>query len=520
MGEAKPGGGSGLTRLSQVMTATGVSARQLAKASGLTNSIISRWQKGARPLTTRSGSVAVLADTLLALDQKGQLSLLLAPYRTSGESAQDALVQFLTTDDLPAMPPRAMPPQIQYSGNYITEQQVLLGARGFRKGVLFMLDYVMELPPGRQIIVCAHNGFDLFLHNVPFALLFLKRLSKAIERGTSFTLISRRGYGMENDAHFARFWLVAHLKGIMRSRYYEGEPPEEYFVGLIPGYWSGEAETDPTAEDSLVSVMSTDPRHIRRATAHCDAFLDRSTSASQYEFLKQPTGSLEDVQKWKPGPLPKWNEPDAMAPQGSFSAICRVPSIGIMTKAEFAAALGQDQPPVMPDYLFRTQSAFEPGKHQIVLCRDDVQEGLVRQRTQNEPLSALLHRRAFISRDTLAAMLERLLEAMKSNDQFEVALLPRSAFAKLELELVCWQDSASVGWLQDGRQSVFANDPITSGSFHAAIGHIWGRLHKGWKRQPLVRRTLRKWLAGQELDPPAPDSVTVQNWHVLPKEPP
>jgi len=498
------------------MTATGISARQLAKASGLTNSIISRWQKGARPLTTRSGSVHVLADALLALDHENQLSELLAPYRTSGESAKDALIRYLTTDDLPAMPPRAAPLPIQNSGDYITEQQVLLGARGFRRGVLLMLEYVMDLPPGRQIVVCAHNGFGLFLHNVPFALLFLKRLGKAIERGTSFTLISRRGYGMENDAHFARLWLVAHLKGIMRSRYYGGEPPAEYFVGLIPGYWSGEAERDPTAEDDLVSIMSTDPRHIRRATAHCDAFMNRSIAASQYEFLTQPTGSQADAQNWQAGPLPRWNEPGAKAPQGSLSAICRVPSIGIMTKAEFAVVLGKDQLPVMPDFLFRDQGDFELGKHQIVLCRDDVQDGLVRQRVQNEPLSALLHRRAFISRDSLAAMLERLLAAMKTNDQFEVALLPRSAFTKLELELVCWQNSASVGWLQDGRQSVFANDPITSGSFHAAIGHTWARLHKGWKRQPLVMRTLRKWLAGKDLGPPEPDSVIVQNWDPLP----
>ena len=518
MREAQSSDGGGATRLSQVMAGIGISARQLAKASGLTNSIISRWQKGARPLTTRSGAVEVLVGALLALDHDSQLGELLAPYRTGGESAEAALIHFLTTDDLPALPPRAAPPPIQYSGDYITEQQVLLGARGFRKGVLTMLDYVMDLPPGRQIIVCAHNGFDLFLHNVPFALLFLKRLSKAIGRGTSFILISRRGFGMENDAHFARFWLVAHLKGIMRSRYYEGEPPAEYFVGLIPGYWSGEAEADPTAEDSLVSVMSTDPRRIRRATAHCDTFMNRSTSASQYEFLQHPTGGLNDTQSWQSGPLPKWHEPDATAPQGCFSAICRVPSFGIMTKAEFAAVLGHDQPPVMPSYLFSDQGVLGPGPYQIVLCRDDLQEGLARQRVQNEALSALLHRRAFISRDTLAAMLERLLDAMKDNDQFEVALLPRSAFTKLELELVCWQDSASVGWLQDGRQSVFANDPITSGSFHAAIGHVWARLHQSWKRQPLVRRTLRKWLAGKELEPAEPDSVMVQNWHVLPKE--
>jgi hypothetical protein len=153
-----------------------------------------------------------------------------------------------------------------------------------------------------------------------------------------------------------------------------------------------------------------------------------------------------------------------------------------------------------------------------ILCREDVREGLLKERVKNEPLSALLHRRAFLSRGTLAAMLERLLKAMSQYEEFEVALLPQSAFAKLELELVCWQNSASVGWLQDGSESVFASDPITSGSFHVAIGHAWDRLRKGWKRKTLVMRTLRKWLAGKELDVRERDSAIVQNWDVLPKE--
>jgi hypothetical protein len=326
------------------------------------------------------------------------------------------------------------------------------------------------------------------------------------------------GYGIEGSAHYARFWLVAHLKGIIRSRYYDGDPPPEYYVAAIPGYWGGNAVTDPTAEDDLVTVMYTDPRNIRRAEAHCADFINRSEPASQYGFLKNPLGSAENARGWLPGRLPEWNEPGAEKPSGCFSAICRVPSVGVMTKAEFESTLVNDEPPAIPDYLFRDGEGFAPGEYKIILCRDDVREGLLHERTQNEPLSALLHRRAFISRKTLQAMLRRLLGEAERNDKFELALLPKSAFQKLELELVCWRNSAAVGWLQDGSESVFANAPITSGCFHVAIGHAWGRLHKGWKRKTLVTRALRKWLAGKELDKQEPDSVIVKNWDVLPRE--
>ena len=500
------------THLDLAMTLLGVSARRLSERCGVTNSIISRWQKGSRPLTRRSDAVIPLAEALLSLDTDGRLDDLIAPYRTSGEDRNEALIYFLTTDGLSALSARATPPPIISSGSYVTQQQVLLGEKGFRKTVLLMLDYVMSLPPGRQIVTCVHNGFDLFLHNIPFTLQFLAKMQGVIKRNSTFLLISRRGYGMENDAHFARFWLVAHLKGIIRSRYYDGDPPEEYFVASIRGYWSGEAGRDPTAEDSLISVMYSDPRSMRKAEAHCDAFMQRSKPASQYGFLQRPTGDAENEQNWKPGPLPRWEEPGATEPDGCFSAICRVPSFGVMTKSEFETVLVKDEPPVIPAYLFRAEEGFAQGIYKIILCRDDIREGLLKERSANEPLSMLLGRRAFLSRATLAAMLSRLVCAMEQNELFEVALLPRSAFAKLELEIVCWERSASVGWLQDGSESVFANDPITSGSFHVAVGHAWGRLHKGWKRKSLVIRTLRKWLSGRDLDIQEPDSAIVRNW--------
>ena len=509
-------------KLDVVMKLVGISAKRLAKHCHVDHSLISYWQRGARPMTERSRVLDFVISSILALDINGRLGELLAPYMTAGENIDEALKRYLLTDDLPALPARAAPPILQESGSYITQQHVLLGEKGYRKAVLLMLDYVMTLPPGRQILVCAHNGFDLYLNNVPFTLQFLQKMLSVVKRGTTFLLINRRGFGMENDAHFARFWLVAHLKGIVRSRYYDGAPPEEYYVASIPGYWSGEAEVDPTAEDGLITIMYTDPRNIRRAKEHCEAYIQKSIPASQYGFLNEPLGQnpsvggdADNARGWKPGPLPRWNVPGAIEPDGGFSAICRVPSIGIMTRAEFGAVLGKDDPPPIPEFLFSEDGYFANSAHYIILCRDDIKAGLRKERARNEPLSALLHRRAFLTRGLLAASLKRLVEAMEQNENFEVALLPQSAFAKLELEMVCWRNSASVGWLQDGSESVYANDPITSGSFHAAITHTWNKLHKGWKRKSSVLRNLRKWLAGKELDQQEPDSVFVQNWDAL-----
>jgi hypothetical protein len=118
----------------------------------------------------------------------------------------------------------------------------------------------------------------------------------------------------------------------------------------------------------------------------------------------------------------------------------------------------------------------------------------------------------------LAGQLRRLLAAMEQREDFRVALVPRVAFGKIHMEMVCWQNSVSVAWLQDMENSVFADDAPTSGSFHGFLGYVWDKLLAGWKRPTAVSRQLRKRLDGKELDKQDEDSAIVKNWDVMPGE--
>jgi hypothetical protein len=178
---------------------------------------------------------------------------------------------------------------------------------------------------------------------------------------------------------------------------------------------------------------------------------------------------------------------------------------------------GKDVPPI-PDYLFSDSEAFTAGPHRIILCRDDVREGLQKARRKNEPLSELIHRTIYIPNIMLAAQIRRLLAVMETNEDFEVALMPRSAFGKLELELIHWKNSAGICWLQNMDESLLGCDTVIADSLTEAVNHTWGKLQKAWKRKPLIMRTLRKWLAGKELDVQEEDSVIVKNWELFPKE--
>ena len=83
---------------------------------------------------------------------------------------------------------------------------------------------------------------------------------------------------------------------------------------------------------------------------------------------------------------------------------------------------------------------------------------------------------------------------------------------------MCWQNSASVGWLQDGSQSVFTNDKATNGSFYGFFGYTGGKRQQGWKHKHHTLPRLRKWLADKGLDVQEKDSSIVKSWDVLSKE--
>ena len=507
-------------RILMVMDLLGLSATALSRASGIDASIISKWRRGNRQLTARSQALQQAACALLQLDTGGLLQEYYLPHRSGRASDEDALVAFLLSEELPALIPRTAPPTLPTSGDYTVEYRVFLGRAGFQRAAMVLLDYVQLLPAGQTVTVLCQGRYEWFTRNLAFTLQFLDKLKEAIGHGVRLQVVNRKGYAITEAAAFAGHWLKAHLNGYIRSLYYEGQLPGDVrFVGSIPGYWSARAQADPTVEDNLYLGMYTDPRETRKDAALCGEYLARSRPACQYAFFSHPLGNDENQRLWGDDiQPPPWKNPGAKAPDGSFHALCRVPGIALGLRSEAITVAGPDTYLYLPRYMLSDDGVFAPAPHKIILCREDVQAGLAKARRMHEVFSTMLHRRAFVPRDMLAAQLRRLLNAMEQREDFEVALMPRTAFENLGLEMVSWHNSVTIGWLPNMKESVFCDDEATAGSFYEFIEHTWERLHKGWKRKDAVARTLRRWLAGKGLDAVEKDSAMVQNWSVLPGE--
>lgn len=505
-------------RINIVMQAVNVNGAQLSRLCGVDRTLITRFQSGERRITRRSAQVRPLAEALLSLDTEGVLLDLLAPYMQQGESPLSAMQEYLMGEDLVALTPRTEAPKRQYSGDYVKQVRVFLGQRGFRRAAVAMLEYVATLPPGREIITLFQGDHGWLAGDISFVMQFLSQLRKIAARKVYLQVILPSGCHFSDGGTFAIPWLLAHLRGQICSRYYDGQLPEELrFAASIPGYWSACAQVDPEVEDGLYLEMHTDPRDTRQSTALCKQILQQSTCTCQYAFFSRPGGNPQEPPLWQPGPLPLWDTPHAAAPDGSFYALCRVPGFGMIRRDEFREILGRRTGPSLPDYFFPESITYSARPYRLIFCREDLQRSFSKQRFQHDAISALLGYRAFVSRDSFRSQIKRLLAAM-TRDDFEVALVPRVAFEKLQLELVCWQGSAAVGWLQDASQSMFTNNSVASASLYDGLGYVWDKLLASWKRKSYVRAQLRKWLNGRELDIPFEDSTIVEHWAALPKE--
>lgn len=346
--------------------------------------------------------------------------------------------------------------------------------------------------------------------------MLIERLAKAFSRGATLTVINRKGYALTDVAAFALPWLAAHLQGFIRSRYYDGEMPDgERIVASIRDYWSLRAREDFDVEDGLFAAMFTDPLDIRQDVLLCDDFHKRSTPLSQYNFLLHPGGTATDSRLWDdPLTLPRWDS--GAVPNGNFYTVQRTPCLGVMTVEEFKNLSGK-QSLDFPAYLFSKDGAFPDGPHKFILCYEDVRRALSQPKTANGALGMLMQKLVSVPHELHAEMVRRVLAMMEERSDFQVALVPRVAFRKIQMELVCWQNSAAVAWLQDHSQSMYTVDEVVSGSLYGSIDFLWSRLLAGWKRQDHVRRQLRKWLSGKDLTGKLESSAIVRGWNIYPK---
>ena len=485
------------THLDLLMSEMGLSALGLSKECEISNSLISRWRSGSRVLTVRSTTLMELSNALVRLDEDKKLEKIVAPYARLGAPLDEAVAKYLTAESIPLVSNRLDRPPIQYAGEYTREEYVLLGNKGMERAAMLMLEYLQQIPPGQEILLLVAVSKRFWRQRTKSFANIMQRLNAAFGREPRFTVIEASPDVTSSKLSFAGLWIAQNLRGLIRGRQYLGDLPPELVIAVIPGYWAGAVEVDPSAEDGIASKYCADPRVVRTYEMRVRAMLEKCVPGPKYSALKNANSISLPITKDMP-----------------FNAIVRLPLLKALTGAELNELDARESKLFVKS--FSDFGEFGPGHHRLILCREHMVDSMQSDSTYSLPLTLIEGKEVFVPKSIIACQIRRILEALEERRDFQVALVPMQAYSKIEIELVAWSGVAGFAWLQDGSGDFYDSNPWTLTSLEQAVSSVWNTLPSPWKAKDSVKAQLRAVLDGQKLRDFAHDQQIAEAWSPYP----
>lgn len=473
-----------------------ISSSKLAEVSGVDHSLITKWRRGDRKLTVRSKSLRPVASALLEIDTGDVAKTLAYPFHIEGDSEESALAMYLVSEHVPGLHPAAKPVKRQTSGHYTVVHHVYLGKKGLRDALLSTLDYILTLPGNQTAYAVMHGNYNWLVDDADFARVVGEKVQQVFANGTRLVIVHREDPVITSVGILAAPWMRAHMTGDITSLYYHGDMPlGDSMVMGIKDYWSLRMREDPEVEDSIYVTMYTEPFDVRQDIKLCEQYCTLSEPVTQY-------GPMEEIVFTGP--------PDTC---NGIYAIQRTISLGFIKQRELDEIAGGSV--VVPELFVQPEYDCPNLPIRMILCVEDMQEALRKKRRLNKVLSQVLKRRVYVSSEILRKQLSRILHAMTMHEQFEVALVPRAAFEKIGLEMLALRDGVLFAWLEENMHAGYSEGKAMSEAMYYFGDCLWERLLAGWKRKSSVRRQLRKWLKGEELDDPPRETSAIRNWNMF-----
>lgn len=498
----------GTTRLDIAMKTLQISALELSKQCGVSNSLISRWRSGKRRLTMRSVASVEVAATLVRLDAQRRLDSLLTPLIEQGHSRENAMWLYLLDENL--APEKSV---LQIDGyEYRAEQRVLFGKEGLCKAADEMLERLERTPVERDVIVCVGDS-EVWNLDEEFEAPILERIRQESQRGRRLILVEPQAPSWQGTFQVSLGGLVAMLQGNIRRYSLPHDSVGESFGVVIPGYWFGRVVADPDVADGVTSFFTSDPRIVAHEETVIERIIQRCDPQIEGEFFQKPGRcSAEVVNGMSCGAVSRMQTPVFDV----FSSISRIPFFGLLTRDELtsihAGTINNLQNQFNDWSLALTDEQYKNGQYRIILDAEELVTAVAGKRGFVMPAQkGALNMNVVVPQAIVRKAIERIVLALRQQAPVEVALVSREFFEDLHVEMAVWKSAVSVVWLQDGGHSFFSKHQRMTANLDSLFSKIWETLPTHWKNQERTINILsgilssnyssvEKWLAS-ERDP-------------------
>ncbi len=226
------------TNLSLAMALLDLDGVQLSAMTGADRTLISRWKNGSRRLMPQRQWAWKIAAALREHETDigaNVLSFLLNEYYQAGQMADDALILRIKNwlcaadQDSPDENARRISIYARFMETALHPVAPIENASSLQdisdaealEAVYRFFDHATALGAPAELMLVCPSGIDFITRDAAFSAKLSKKLSQMFDAGFKLKAVLRIDFRPNGVASFSGAWLAAHLKGYIRSWYYD-----------------------------------------------------------------------------------------------------------------------------------------------------------------------------------------------------------------------------------------------------------------------------------------------------------
>jgi hypothetical protein len=495
------------TNLALVMDIFDISSSRLAEDIGADRSLVSRWKNGNRKIMPNRHWADKLTFVFLEYDKRLKTrpltnileeyynicgmtvsslaghfkNWLCAPRQNSaGENARRMSIYLNFVDRWVSHPQAASREAGPFLYGHASPSTSASGYYECLNAIYGFFNHISSFGSPLEITLVCPSGIDLITRESSFSIKMLRMLSGMFDAGFRLKAILRTDFRISDVALYSGKWMVSHLKGYIKSLYYDEFRKVDADKIII---MAEDAAAIRIFGDDYNYEFYSGAGEVCKVRRICDHYTTKSRPRFRYDFFRSPGNYLQGLpnghgaHSWLFQHLPHF-------PIGGGKIYEK---LGLsQSEAEYI----RKQFPIVracpeqhgPDFQIRH-----------ALCMDSIEEALDKPKHLCFELSDMLGRRVYMDTQFLVDQLCAIKRLKKQFRNYSVCFLDASVFGKIAMEIAVHGKNAAICWLR-GQMSTATHDYITVSALNGFCADVWGKIPAASRSEAAAKRCLAKLL--------------------------
>jgi len=490
---------NGSSRLSYLMTISGINGRELANALHVDYSLVSKWKNNKRPLNRRSVHLKKIAEYFVLLDSTNDDKLIFQVLRNydpnlevdSLEDLSNVLCNWLIepVDNLNLS--NYIYDKNTESNKYTSTYEVFLGNKGRRKAVIQFLDYALSLTEGQTILLISQDDMCWMTEDKIFLQLWESKLAQLLKKDHRIKIVHSVDRQIETLSNIIKQWLPLHMTGKIESYYY-------------PKYSDFPLKTTLYIIKNHLVVVGFDADNTDKSSRYTSLFYDKVTVKQYTLVFEKLIGEcrplIESYLKKGSDKVPIRIFESGIKKENSY-LFAEAPMFLTMSKELLVEVLTKNlvKAEIINQCILYHQQINSNFKNNIVTTinrhiydLDKLERLACQEYIINYELSYIIGKKILVPKELFSRHIELLIARLNDYSNYEIALISSIEEDQL-VKVNFWikQNKLLTAWPVDEINLVaFAKEPTIINAFYHYYDSLWNSIPRINRNHEWVRTKL------------------------------